>query len=235
VAEVLAGAYELGGNRVIKALVAVAFVAVNFYTYNYLATKPVYPERKSFAEFPLTLDEWTCQQRESLDPEVLANLGVTDYLLCRYRRPSDPIGVDVYVGYHASQVREGGGGAGENSIHPPAHCLPGSGWDIIDNRTVPLDIAGLPQTNATAKRLVIAKGENRQLVYYWYHSRGRVISQDWKKIVYVGIDRAFRSRTDGSLVRFTVPILQNDEARADAEFFDLAPIFLGQLSNYVPE
>ena len=226
---------ELGNRAVIKTLVAVAFLGLNFYTYHYLATKAVHPERRSFDEFPLALGEWSCPEREFMDEKTEQNLGVSDYLICYFTKPDNPVGVGVYLGYHASQVREEGGGAGENSIHPPAHCLPGSGWDIISNQTVPLDFAGLPGKQPTAKRVVIARGEARQLVYYWYQSRGRVISQDWKKIVYVGLDRALRGRTDGSLIRFTVPILRNDIAKADAAFHDLAPRILAQLSAYVPE
>jgi EpsI family protein len=220
---------------VIKAIVAAAFIGLNFYTYNFMASNPVFPERSTFDAFPLELDEWACHDPQQIDDETQANLGVTDYLLCRFARPQNRAGIDVYVGYHASQVREEGGGAGENSIHPPAHCLPGSGWDIIDNQTVPLVADGLPHSDAKVKRLVIAKGETRQLVYYWYQSRGRVISEDWQKIVFVGLDRAFKSRTDGSLVRFTIPIVQNDEAGADQAFHDLAPRILTRLPDYVPE
>jgi len=218
----------------IKTLVAVAFIGLNFYTYYFLARNPVYPARRSLAEFPLDLEEWTCAERGAMDAKTERNLGVTDYLICRYASPSKPAGIDVYVGYHASQVREEGGGSGENAIHPPAHCLPGSGWDIVENRTVPLDLPGLPQENATVKRLVIAKGRARSLVYYWYQSRGRVVSEDWQKIIYVGLDRAFRGRTDGSLVRFTVPIRRDDDAKAEEAFRDLAPHILTRLSEYVP-
>jgi EpsI family protein len=225
----------MGIWTVIKTLVAVAFVVLNFYTYNYMASDAVYPERQSFDAFPLELGEWSCYESQEITDEVQENLGVTDYLLCRFRRPQDRVGVDAYVGYHASQVREEGGGAGENSIHPPAHCLPGSGWDIIGNQTVPLSAPGLPHIDANVKRILVAKGNARQLVYYWYHSRGRVISEDWQKIIYVGLDRAFRSRTDGSLVRFTIPILGDDEAAAEAAFQDLAPRILKLLPDYVPE
>jgi EpsI family protein len=235
VAEVLEEKDNVGGHAVIKTLVAIAFVGLNFYTYHYLATNPVYPERKSLAEFPLELGEWACAERQSMSAKVERNLGVTDYFICRFASPENRAGVDVYVGYHASQVREAGGGSGENSIHPPAHCLPGSGWDIVSNRTVPLDMPGLRPKDATVKRVVIAKNTARQLVYYWYQSRGRVISEDWKKIVFVGLDRAMRGRTDGSLVRFTVPILWKDEAKAEAAFRELAPRILTQLSAYVPE
>jgi EpsI family protein len=225
----------MGIWTVIKTLVAVAFVVLNFYTYNYMASDAVYPERQDFDSFPLDLGEWACIEPQQISDEVENNLGVTDYLLCRFALPDDRVGVDVYIGYHASQVREEGGGSGENAIHPPAHCLPGSGWDIIDNQTVPFSAPGIPQQDAKIKRLVVAKGNARQLVYYWYHSRGRVISEDWQKIIYVGLDRALQSRTDGSLIRFTVPILGDDEAAAETAFQDLAPRILTLLPDYVPE
>jgi len=219
----------------IKLSAALVFLGLNFYTYHYLATDPIFPDRASFAEFPDQLGNWSCRERQLMDDETIDNLGVTDYLLCNFENPEFSSIVGVYLGYHASQVREEGGGPGVHAIHPPAHCLPGSGWDIIDNRLVELDAPGLPETPAMVRRLVIARGGDRQLSYYWYQSRGRVVSQDWKKILYVGFDRAVRSRTDGSLVRFTVPIVRKDEAAAEASFYDLAPQILALLPAYVPE
>ena len=219
-----------------KLLVALAFLGLNVYTYHWMANDSVIPPRDSFADFPNVLGEWRCLQREQLEEGVLANLGATDYLICNYTRGAGDF-VSVYIGYHETQIREEGGGSGENSIHPPAHCLPGSGWDIVASRTVPLEIQGLPATNPEVKRLVIAKGQRRQLVYYWYQSRGRIIAEDWQKIVYVGLDRAARGRTDGSLVRFTVPVRRETggEMGADAAFADLAPRVLAILSDFVPE
>jgi hypothetical protein len=51
----------------------------------------------------------------------------------------------------------------------------------------------------------------------------------------VGYDRATRRRTDGALVRFTIPIAREDEASADLAFEDLARSLLPILRPYVPE
>jgi EpsI family protein len=221
---------------VIKLLVALAFLGLNVYTYHFLAHDSVQPPRETFDAFPLQLGEWECQQNEPLDPKVLNNLGATDTLVCNYLH-SDGTQLGFYVGYHGSQVREEGGGAGENSIHPPAHCLPGSGWDIIDSRTVELDIAGLRDPHPEAKRLIIAKGEYRQLVYYWYQMQGRSVAEDWQKILYVGYDRARTSRTDGALVRFTLPLPDglDAEAEADARFREFAALTMPLLPRFVPD
>jgi EpsI family protein len=234
VAEGVARAGATAGTHVIKTIVAIAFIGLNYYTYHHLANKAVYPERLDFSEFPLELSAWHCPKADEMDAKTERNLGVSDYFLCRYINQDLHAVADIYIGYHRSQVREEGGGSGENSIHPPAHCLPGSGWDIIDNQTVPLDLEGLPQSGRFVKRMIIAKGQNRQLVYYWYQSRGRVIAHDWQKIFYVGLDRAIKQRTDGSLVRFTIPIIRNDEEKADLAFHDLAPRILAEIPEYVP-
>jgi EpsI family protein len=219
---------------VTKLAAALAFLALNFYTYHYMAREAVVPPREVFAGFPMTLEGWSCSEQGTVDPEVWRGLGATDLFLCGYSNEEEGAHVSVYVGYHATQIREEGGGAGENSIHPPAHCLPGAGWDIIDNQTVALQIPELPTQDGRAKRLIVAKGEARQLVYYWYQSRGRVIAEDWQKIVYVGWDRATRGRTDGSLVRFMVPIVRGDVERAEREFREIAELVVGELSSYVP-
>jgi EpsI family protein len=217
----------------IRLTVALGFLALNFYVYHYFAREAVIPPRATFVSFPLEFGEWRCGGKQQIDAETLENLGATDYVFCEFvHEEYGPVG--LYVGYHATQVREEGGGSAENSIHPPAHCLPGSGWDIIDSRTVPLDLPGLPQSPASAKRLVIANGSARQLVYYWYQSQGRVIPEDWQKILYVGFDRATRGRTDGALVRFTIPILRDDEARSERAFEDLARQVMPILRPYIP-
>jgi len=217
-----------------KLAIALAFLALNFYTYHFFATAAVIPPRKEFSEFPLELGEWKCRERYPMGADIEANLGVTDYLLCDYVR-DDPRGfVGVYLGYHARQVREEGGGSGENSIHPPAHCLPGSGWDLIRVETVELNLPGLAQQPAPVKRLLIAKGNKRQLVYYWYQQQGRVIAEDWQKIVWVGLDRALYNRTDGTLVRFTIPIGRDGEEKADAEFREFAPRLVAQFPGFLP-
>jgi EpsI family protein len=217
-----------------KVAVALLFLGLNFYTYTYLASEEVVPPRASFKSFPLQQGDWRCPKRESMGTEIEDNLGVTDYIICTFTRPGSYDQVGVYVGYHASQVRKEGGGSQENMIHPPAHCLPGSGWDIIASQRVALDLPGLPGAPAEVNRLIIAKGEARQLVYYWYQERGKVIAEDWKKIIELFWDRARTHRTDGSLVRFSVPVFRGDEAGADAGFHDLARHVVPLLPTYVP-
>lgn len=218
-----------------KILVALAFLGLNAYVYYAFASEQVFPPRESFAAFPLELGAWICPEREEIEADVLRNLGATDYLVCTYQGAEPNAWVNLYIGYHETQVRKEGGGSGETSIHPPAHCLPGSGWDIIAQEKVVLDLPGMPQRPAEVNRLVIARGDIRQLVYYWYQERGRVTADDWKKIIFQSWDRAREQRTDGALVRFTTPIYRNGEAQAEENLLDVASQVLMLLPAYVPD
>jgi len=214
-------------------IAALLFLCVNTYVYYYFANEEIYPERASFATFPTQLDQWKCDQAVSMDEKVENILGVTDYMLCEFKNPSYRAPIGVYVGYHHSQARREGG-QNANFIHPPKHCLPGSGWNIIDTQQVRVQLPGFPSGTNKINRFIIANGEAREIVYYWYQSRGRVIADDWKKVAYLFWDRMTRHRTDGSLVRFTIPFSPTNEQNLDEEFLDLASRIVPQLSAYVP-
>jgi EpsI family protein len=219
----------------LKALVVLGFLAVNLYVYHGFARTEVFPPREEFARFPLQVGAWSCPHRDFMDTATLENLGASDYLICEFRRAEPAAFVGIYVGYHQTQIREEGGGPGSNSIHPPKHCLPGSGWDIVGHQLVELDIPGLPQRPGMVNRMVIAKGEARQLVYYWYQTQGRVIADDWRKIAYLSWDRARSGRTDGALVRFTAPVFHKDEDAAEQKINELASEIVPRLAVYVPD
>jgi hypothetical protein len=54
------------------------------------------------------------------------------------------------------------------------------------------------------------------------------------KIVWLFWDRARLQRTDGSLVRFTVPMARDGDAAAEALFLELAPLVTAELPTYSP-
>lgn len=219
---------------------AFAFVALNAFVYSYLGTREVVPPRETFAAFPRDLAAWSCARPLEMEQEVHDVLGVTDYLLCDFAPrdagdPRDARSVTVYVGYHASQVRRyDESGDKVTSIHPPEHCLPGGGWSIMNRAIVPIRSGGL---EGEAKRFVIAKGDARSLVYFWYQSNGRVFARNHEVILYKFWDRATRGRSDGALVRLTAPFREGeagDEEAAERAILDLARDLTPRFDPYLP-
>lgn len=157
---------------------------------------------KPFSEFPLEIDEWKGVTSE-MDEEVYNILGVEDYILANYRKPSGEM-VNLYVGFYQSQ-KEG------DIIHSPKNCMPGAGWNITGTsiETVPLDSTG---KSMKVIKLLLQKGQEKQIVLYWFQSRGRIISSEYMEKAWLVLDSIFRHRTDGSFVRLITPVIKDETA-----------------------
>ena len=186
----------------------------------------VFPPRLPLNSFPDQLGPWTGTD-VAIDKEALQVLGPGDFLLRVYTNPDKPDSyIDLFIAYFPSQ-RTG------DTIHSPKNCLPGAGWAPIDSARVTLSMPG--HAPFPANRYVIAKGDSKQVVLYWYwaHDRG-VASEYWAKY-YLVADSISMNRSDGSLVRITTALAPGETA--DAAQQRLLP-FVGdvvpQLNSYIP-
>jgi len=186
----------------------------------------IFPSRLPLQSFPTQLSNWTGTDI-AIQKDVLEVLGPGDFLLRVYQNPAEkqPF-VDLFIAYFPSQ-RTG------DTIHSPKHCLPGSGWLPVESSRVTLSLPG--HSPFPANRYVIAKGDSRQLVLYWYwaHDRG-VASEYWAKF-YLVADSMRMNRSDGALVRITTPMFSGETAEAAQQRLlpfagDVAPL----LDNYIP-
>jgi exosortase D (VPLPA-CTERM-specific) len=186
----------------------------------------VAPPRATFAEFPLIQAEWVGREG-SIEDQVLEQLKLTDYVIADYWRKNDPIPVNFYVAYYESQ-RTG------TSIHSPRSCIPGGGWEITQLSEVDLSEA-LGHDAPRVNRTIIQLGQQRQLVYYWFQQRGRIITNEYLAKWYLFTDSLQLARTDGALVRLVTPIPEGvDEATADARLHDFLRDFYPKLPDYIP-
>ena len=204
--------------------VLLAFVAVTLFI-----PRPVesFPLRASFEEFPMTLGAWS-GRRDSLDGIYLNALRLDDYLLANYQDGAGAA-VNVYMAYYNSQ-RKG------EAVHSPRSCLPGGGWQLrqFDQRTlIDVKIDGRP---LRVNRTLIELGDQRQLVYYWFKQRGRIVTNEFAVKWYLFWDALTRHRTDGALVRLIVNLpTTGSEAQADQRLSDLAGRIAPTLTRYVPD
>ena len=155
------------------------------------------------ADLPETLGSWKATRELPLDAEELELLQLSDYVSRVYMEPEQGA-VLIYVGYYRSQ-RTGA------TYHSPLNCLPGSGWYVQETDYVA--VPGAP--TAQVKRLVIGKETQRSVVLYWYHDRGRVITNEYAAKAYLIWDGLRWNRTDGALVRITVPVDTSVEAATE--------------------
>lgn len=185
----------------------------------------IQPERILFAAFPTTLGDWHGKPA-SLDQQVASSLGLTDYILSDYAR-RDGRQVNLYVAYYASQ-RTG------QSPHSPSVCIPGNGW-VITNLERTYYHSNDFSVSLPLNRVVIARGPNKQLVYYWFDERGMKIANEYWSKLYLLKDAILRNRTDGALVRLTTPIYPGEsENDADKRLQDFTQVAVRNLAGYLP-
>ncbi len=186
----------------------------------------IIPARSDFADFPTTVGQWK-GDRESLEPDILNALKLTDYVITDFRDAADDW-VNFYVAYYASQR------AGE-SIHSPRSCIPGGGWEIQGLSQRKFDdivVAGQP---LAVNRVEIQKGDYKQLVYYWFQQRGRVITNEYLVKWYLFLDSLTKNRSDGALVRLTTLVKPGEDlAKGDARLVAFAKAVLPGMEKYIP-
>jgi exosortase D (VPLPA-CTERM-specific) len=189
------------------------------------------PSREPFLQFPLLHQNWLGRE-EPLDTPVVESLKLTDYLMANYRHPDYRVPVNFYVAYYDSQ-RKGA------SIHSPRACIPGGGWVIKDLSQVEVDATlGISSLRGPVRvnRVIVQKGQNRQLVYYWFQQRGRSMTNEYLVKWYLFWDSLTRNRTDGALIRLVVSVPDGTELdSADAQLRRFLGDFNPLLERYVPE
>ena len=183
------------------------------------------PARAPLAAFPLELPGGWNGRPGRLEPEVLAELAVDDHLVADYQRTREPP-VNFYVAWYDTQ-------SGGQSTHSPRTCIPGGGWTIksIGERSI-ASADGALRVN----RALIQRGDERQLVYFWFRQRGRSLTSELAVKWYILVDSLRRNRSDGALVRLVTPLSAlEDEDRADARLQAFAVASAPRLVLHLPD
>jgi EpsI family protein len=100
---------------------------------------------------------------EPMDTRFLDLLGAREVSFRTYGGGAEDR-VWVFLGYFDRQ-KEG------SQVHSPKHCYPGSGWNITDESTV-----AAPWWRGKIKRLIVTNGDEQRLVYYWFQTSDRILS-----------------------------------------------------------
>jgi EpsI family protein len=185
----------------------------------------VLPPHQSLSAFPMQIEN-----RQAIDRPLSSGerevLGPGEFLVRDYVSISGEPLVNLYIAFFPSQ-RMG------DVIHSPKNCLPGSGWAPIEFEH--LSVQRSDGSPISINRYIIAKGADRELVFYWYQAHGRVTpSEYWAKIFLVA-DAIHLNRSDGALVRVVVPITSaSNEGVVQATALKFVHQILPMLDTYIP-
>jgi EpsI family protein len=185
-----------------------------------------FPPREALTSLPLQINGWTGTE-ETLDQRTLEILGPGEFLIRDYENAGQPQPwINLYIAYFPTQKTG-------DTIHSPNHCLPGAGW-IPTSREI-VSIARPDGSSFPAKRYVVAKSSDRQLVLYWFQAHGRELASEYWAKYYLVADSIRMNRSDGALVRLMTPILDGESPdQAQARMMKLGTHFLPLLDTYIP-
>jgi exosortase D (VPLPA-CTERM-specific) len=215
-------------RRVPASFIAGGLILIGFVAITIALPRPaeIFPQRAAFADFPMELGAWHAH-RDSLEAIYSDALKLDDYVLADYVNPSGEV-VNLYISYYNSQ-RKG------EAVHSPRSCLPGGGWQMRDfgqRRVANVSINGRP---LRVNRTLIELGNQRQLVYYWFQQRGRVITNEFAVKWYLFWDALTLHRTDGAMVRIITALPPTGtEAEADRRLGDLVSRIAPDIARFVP-
>jgi EpsI family protein len=181
--------------------------------------------RKELKDFPKQIGRWEqAGGDQQFDNETLSILRTSDYLLRDYRTGDGRV-ANFYVGYYASQ-RDGA------TYHSPLNCLPGSGWIMSDPARITITPKG--RVPFLANRYLIQNGDHKDLLVYWYQGRGRAVASEYWGKIYTVLDSVRLRRSDGAMVRVTIPVGQSETAAGEAAA-DLAANASTVLPEFIPD
>jgi EpsI family protein len=154
----------------------------------------------ALATLPYTVGAWTGTDAPPPDPEIERTLAADAVLNRTYLADGSTVG--LYIAYYREQ-RPG------VSVHSPLHCLPGTGWEAEDTRTIA--VAGGP-AGSLMKQLIVRKNLNRAVVLYGYSVHRRLIADELLSKLWLLKDRMRGGPGDAALVRVVVPVTGTIEA-----------------------
>ena len=207
------------------ALILTGFLIIQgslFYGFSRGETPPV---AKPLEAFPTELGKWHMIQQGVMEPEIKDVLRADDYVTRDYAASASQV-ANMFVAFFKTQR------AGQTP-HSPKNCLPGSGWVWTVSDTIPVTVPGR-EAPIEINRYVISKGEDKAVVLYWYQSRDRVVAKEYQAAAYVAWDALRYNRTDTSIVKVTVRIVNNQEEVATQTGVDFIQSFFATLRQYFP-
>jgi len=192
----------------------------------YLSKADDQPPLKSLSTFPMQIGEWHGKPARFED-KIYQALGVDDSILAYYQQLQTTNNIELYIGYYQSQ-REG------DIIHSPKNCMPGAGWNIASIEPISLDITITNGKPIKINKVILQNGNQKHLMFYWFHSRGRVISSEYAQKIFLVWDSILRHRTDGSFVRLISSINDRNEYQVTEDFKQFTQHLFPVLSDFIP-
>lgn len=179
---------------------------------NYFGAKPA--TDVDLSTIPIKVNGWLGKEIP-VEADVNAILETESILMREYRKGNDKIWLAI-VYYKDSKV----------SLHLPESCYTGQGSQIVERGTEKIN------DQIIANKFVLKGDKGNQIVLYYFES-GDYRTHSYQSLRWnMILNRLKRKSNSGALVRYSIPIGQDQEASQEklknfiAEFGELLPKYL---------
>jgi len=183
-----------------RIVIAVVIIVVGGVLANFLRFVRPEPDRGPFfSDIPFETDTWWGEERRFSETsyEVLQ----ADTTTLRLYRDSLGTPVWLFLGYFGSQ--EYG-----SQIHSPRQCLPGGGWQIGEIEPYRLHLDHGIEKNVN--RLVITESDSRQLMIYWFETRGGSLRNEFALKWDLMKNSLLLRPSDAAFIRLNLPMAPDE-------------------------
>lgn len=179
-----------------RAVVLSLVLAAQALTYYALPKVEYVPTARPLDQLPRQIGPWRMTAESKPEPEIQELLKADDAVTRFYSGPAGSE-VSLFVAFFRTQR------AGVQP-HSPKVCLPGSGWTPEQDSYLNLPIPGRAEP-INVNRYIVARGEARSVVIYWYQTPHRVVANEFAAKLFLVWDSLRFKRSDTALVRVIAP------------------------------
>ena len=176
----------------------------------------------NISAFPKKIDSWTSEDLpiSEADYEILETRNVF------VRKYTNSKGQEAYLFLVYSQNNR-------KVSHPPEVCYTGGGVTISEHS---LDTITVTSQNLLVEvnKLLLAKGNTKQVAIYWFKVGDSFTASYWKQQVLIALKTLARRPSSSALIRVSVTVADNNEAKAIAESKDFARRIIPEIFKYLP-
>lgn len=164
--------------------------------------------------FPINIGQWQGKDipLSEKDYEILEtrNLIMREY--------KNPRGESIYLYIIYSE-------GNRKVAHPPEICLTGGGLNILDKASIQLT------PSIRAVKMLMEKGDFRQVVVYWYKAGDAYTDQYLKQQLKIALGNTMGKKISGAMIRVSTNVKDNDDKSA----LSLIQSFVSQIEPLLPK
>lgn len=179
-----------------RAIVLSLVLAAQALTYYALPKVEYVPTARPLDQMPKQIGAWRMTAESKPEQEIQDLLKADDAVTRFYTAPGGS-DVSLFVAFFRTQR------AGVQP-HSPKVCLPGSGWTPEQDSYLDLRIPGRAEP-INVNRYVVARGEARSVVIYWYQTPHRIVANEFAAKFFLVWDSLRFKRSDTALIRVITP------------------------------